>query len=343
MTATATTVTHEEEEGLLQATLQRAAPDLFSTPNAIERVRRDPFKLSTSYDTSIVTVGMTDGSERKVFLKDFGFSARPKGARRERRERERRAYEELLPGTGIGCARYFGSVWDDARERHWLLLEFVDGTPVGYCDLSCWGPAAAGLGRMHGSFAGRVDELTACEFLIRHDADFFRAGAESALHGVGRVAPHLLARLRPLVWLYESLVPAMTDQPPTLLHGGCRSTNILIRIASDRSRVCILDWEEAGFGPPLLDVAYLLDGIEPPTLGPLLEAYRREATAYGLTLPPPGEMEYLVQAFRLHVVIHSLGECVLKRFTQRGIGKLLDLGERIGSALSSGESLARPQ
>src|SRR5262249_37540942 len=84
---------------------------------------------------------------------------------------------------------------------------------------------------------------------------------------------------------------AGADGPRRVRRGGCRSTNILVRVASAPDRVCILDWEEAAYGPPLLDLAYLLDGIEPPTLGPLLDAYLAEARAYGLALPPRREMK----------------------------------------------------
>src|SRR5262249_53357385 len=158
-------------------------------------------------------------------------------------------------------ARYYGSVVDEARGRLWLLLEFVDGTPVGYCDLDYWPAAAEALGRMHGAFARQGDRLRACEFLIRQDGAFFWSKAELALTDVGQIAPPLGGGLAGLVGRYAPVVAAMTGQPPTLVHGGCRPSNILVRVAPDPSRVCILDWEEAAVGAPLFDVAYLLDGF----------------------------------------------------------------------------------
>src|SRR5262249_25448943 len=155
--------------------------------------------------------------------------------------------------------------------------------------------------------------LRGCGFLIRHDAESFRAKADRALQDVGQLTPHLVGRLAPLVERYLGLVPVLTDQPATLLHGGCRATNIPIRVASGPSRACILDWEEAGFGAPLFDVAYLLDGIEPPTLGPLLEAYRREALAYDLPLPAAADMKFVMDCFRLHLVMNSFSQAVLKQ------------------------------
>jgi hypothetical protein len=65
------------DEALREA-LRRGAPGLFGGPAGIAEIRRTPFKLSTSYDTQVLDVRMADGRERKVFLKDFGHSARPK-------------------------------------------------------------------------------------------------------------------------------------------------------------------------------------------------------------------------------------------------------------------------
>jgi Ser/Thr protein kinase RdoA (MazF antagonist) len=210
----------------------------------------------------------------------------------------------------------------------------VDGTPVGYCDLEYWAPAAAGLGRLHGWFARPGGGPPAGDFLIRHDAGFFWSKAERALEDVARIAPGLVGRLAALVKDYDPVVAAMTGQPPTLVHGGCRPSNILVRVASDPGRVCVVDWEEAGVGAPLFDVAYLLDGFLPPTLDRLLDAYRQGASVYGLPLPPPQEMIYLVDCFRLHMVLNSLSQAVLKGYREKDVAKLLGIGEQLHAAVS---------
>ncbi|HEY9516928.1 MAG TPA: hypothetical protein VIQ74_14715, partial [Gemmatimonadaceae bacterium] len=184
---------------------------------AIEQTR---CTLSTSYNTHIVTVHLASGDELKVFVKDFGFSVRPKDGPEERRQREVSVYQDLLSGTALGTARYYGSVLDELRQRFWLLLEFVDGEPVGYCHLDSWAPAAARLGRMHGYFAQRVDRLLECDFLVRHDADFFWRKAEDALVAVARIAPHLTDHLTRILNHYAPTVDIMASQPATLVHGG---------------------------------------------------------------------------------------------------------------------------
>ena len=324
----------QSDEDVLRQCLERAAPDVFGEPSAIAEIQRSRFELSTSYDAYRVNVRMTSGDEIRVFLKDFAFSLRNKNDPKQRREREVRVYRDLLRGAGLGTARYYGSVLDEASGRLWLLVEYVDGTPVGYCDLGgCWAPAAEGLGRMHSYFAGQASRLRGCDFLITHRADFFWSAAEHALTNVAQVAPHLVGRLENLVRHYAPVVDVMTDQPPTLVHGGCRPANILVRVASDPSRVCILDWEEAAFGAPLFDLAHLLDGIKPPLLDRLLEVYRHGAAAYGMSLPPQERVKHAVDCFRLHMAFNSLSRAVLKGYKESDILKLLDYGERIGSAV----------
>jgi hypothetical protein len=322
------------DDDTLREGLERMIPTILDKPSVIADIRWSRFKFSTSYDTYIVTVKLATGDEFKVFLKDFGFSVRPKDSPKQRRERELRVYQDLLADAELGTARYYGSVLDESQGQYWLTLEFVDGTPAGYCEIEHWAPAAGALGRMHGYFARHSDRLRACDYLIRQTADFFWSKAELALSNVSQISPHLVDRLANIVGHYAPVVAVMTSQPPTLLHGGCRPSNILIKVASDPSRVCIIDWEEAGFGPPLYDVAYLLDGIEPPILDRLLDAYRQEALAYDLPLPPKEDMKYVVDCFRLHMVMNSLSYAVLKGYKEKGVAKLLDIGDRLSSIVN---------
>jgi aminoglycoside phosphotransferase (APT) family kinase protein len=151
-----------------------------------------------------------------------------------------------------------------------------------------------------------------------------------ALDDVSKLTPHLFGRLEKLVRGYGPIVERMSAQPPTLVQGGCRSSNILIGIASDPERVCIIDWEEASFGPGLFDVAHLLDGIKPPLLDRLLEAYRHGAARYGMETPPLEEMKYLMECFRLHMAFNSLSRAVMKGYKESDVRKLLDYAEGIG-------------
>jgi hypothetical protein len=322
------------DEEVLRQCLGATLPEVLGRPCAIAALRQRRFDLATSYNAQVVEVRLDTGDEVKVFLKDYGFTVRPKDGPKQRREREVEVYRELLAGSGLGTPRYYGSVLDEPRGRLWLLLELVDGTPVGYLDVAgYWAPAAARLGRLHGHFAGQADRLRGCDFLVRHDDSFFWSRVDRAGHCVARLAPHLAGDLGRIVGRYGPVVERMAGQPRTLVHGGCRSTNILVQVTSDPARVCILDWEEAAYGPPLLDLAYLLDGIEPPTLDPLLDAYVAEARVYDLPLPPRRDMKYVIDCFRLHMTLTMLGQAVLKGYKEKDVAKLLAIAGRLSDAV----------
>jgi hypothetical protein len=120
----------ETDEGAMRDRLERMIPAMLGGGSGIMDIRWSRFKLSTSYDTYLVAVRLISGDEFKIFLKDFGFSVRPKDSPKQRRERELRVYRDLLTAAEIGTAMYYGSIFDESEGRFWLLLEFVDGSPV---------------------------------------------------------------------------------------------------------------------------------------------------------------------------------------------------------------------
>lgn len=329
-----TDVVTSADEDVLRQCLAPVVAERFGGRSSIAAIRWRRFDLATSYRARVVTAHMDHGDALDVFLKDFGFTVRAKDDPKRRREREVRVYRDVLERAPLDTAAYYGSVLDEPRRRLWLLLELVDGTPVGYCDIArSWLPAVAALGRLHGRFASRADALAGCDFLVHHTADFFWAKVELAARCVSRIAPHLDHELTAIARRYGPIVDVMMDQPRTLLHGGCRSTNILVNIASDPARVCIVDWEEAAFGAPLYDLAYLLDGIEPPTLDPLLDAHRREAMAHGLPIPSRRKAKYVIDCFRLHMTFTMLAQGVLKGYDGKDMAKLLAIGGQLSDAV----------
>ncbi len=293
-------------DALLRECLQQSP----AVTSAIVRLTRKRLESSTSYETSLVAAELQQGGELRVFLKDFGHSVRPKDDPRDRREREMRFYRDLAPDGELGTPRYFASVWDPARGRQWLLIEFVEGTPVRYCDFEHWPLATAWLGRMHGHFARQLDRLASLDCLVRHDADFFRSKAQRSLEAVRQTAPIEGERLAEALRDYDSRIRTMLDQPRTLLHGGFRPVNVLIKVHGDPQRTCVIDWEEVGVGAPLCDLAYFVDGFEGERLDLLLDSYRAEAEPFALPLPAGDEMIHVINCFRLHKLVHSLQKYV---------------------------------
>jgi aminoglycoside phosphotransferase (APT) family kinase protein len=296
---------------------------------ALQRRRQDD---GSSYAAEIVTARLAGGAELQLFVKDFGSSPRfVKDQPRQQRDRELRVYRELLADAGLGTATYYGSEWDESRGRFWLFLAFVPGTPLAYCGIESWIAAAAWLGRLHGHFAGRAEHVRACDFLLRHDADFFRATARRAAAAVSAAAPALAGRLQALLSGYDRCVDLMADQPPTLVHGAYKPRHILVDAGAKPLGICPVDWELAAAGSGLYDLAFLAYGFDPPALDRLLDAYRRAAAAHGVPLPEPERMRRVVDCFRLHRALKALGRAEERALPESKVARMVESCERLAA------------
>src|SRR5262249_29110958 len=236
------------EAAALRGWLQRWAADLFGCPAAVTGLDRARSAYASSYEAEVLTLQLAGGEGLKVFFKNLGVTRFPKDGARQRRDRERAVYRDLLAGADLGTARYYGSVWDESLGRHWLFLEFVEGAQLRACELCDWAEAAGWLGRLQGYFAPRSGHLHACDFLVRHDADFFRAKADQAVRDVGQISRPVAGRLASALDDYDRLVGVFLAQPRTLVHGNYRPSNVLVVPGPGPVRVCPVDWEQASWG-----------------------------------------------------------------------------------------------
>jgi Ser/Thr protein kinase RdoA (MazF antagonist) len=203
---------------------------------------------------------------QRLLLKDLSSShelSRPPLAPDPRREIA--VYRSILAPLAVdGTARVAAA--DEASAR-WLVLEFVDGTPLWQIGkLETWQAAARWLGALHGLTAP-TDEA-----LVRYDAT------------------HLEARLRlaPVARGFAKQVAAhLAALPTSLIHGDFYPANILVEA---QGRIRVVDWETCGIGPSVLDLAALISGSwsEPER--------KRIVDAYLAACPPalrPGEDDLL--------------------------------------------------
>jgi Phosphotransferase enzyme family len=327
------------DEDALRECLERLAPNLCGRPAVVVGFERRPSDYASSYAAEIVTLRLKTGQEVKVFIKNLGVSQVPKDGAEHRRERERAVYRDLLAEADLGAPRYYGSVWDEARGRYWLLLEFVEGVPVRCCDLGGWESAAGWLGRLHGHFANQAERLRGCEFLARHDTDFFRSRAEQALREVSQVSRPLAGRLAGVLSHYDRLVDELAAPPCTLVHGNYRPANILVAPGPGAGRVCPVDWEQAGWGSPLYDLAYLSDGFAPPELDRLLEAYRRQHPRR-VAVPDLEGLRHLVVCFHLFMAINRLSRAGERGFPEHKVAKTVARAEELSRRAAGGGGLS---
>ncbi|MGH9851220.1 MAG: phosphotransferase [Blastocatellia bacterium] len=328
------------DEDMLRECLERLVPAILDKPTAITGIQRKPSDYSSSYHSDIITVQLDTGEKLKLFLKNFGFTRFPKDGAKQRRDRERGVYQDLLAGTDLGAAEYYGSVWDESQGTFWLLLEFVNGTEVRFCELEYWIAAAGWLGQLQGYFARHSDHLSACDFLIRHDADFFRSRAELALREISQISVPLADRLASILDRYDWIVDVMASQPRTLAHGHFRPCNIVADVNVEPVRICPVDWEQAAIGSALYDLTLISDGFEPPALDQLLEAYRHEAMKHGAAVPDREELRRVVACFRFFMAINLLSRARQRDFSEHKVTKIVDRLEKLHHRVIDGKANA---
>ena len=263
--------------------------------NARARTDSSLFAYSTSH--RIEPIG--DGLLRK----DLSPAALIGDARENRLEflhdarREPAVYRRLLGPRGIGprCV---------AAGSDWIVLEQLDAQPLWQIgDGDTWVTVARWLARLHDRLA---DADTSDLPLVRHDSTLALRWRRRARN---RGAPDSVLAA------HERACARLLNLPSTLIHGDLYASNILVGVPPEPSGrfdsiddvgVWPVDWELAGVGPGVLDLAALTAGwpSESPVRAGMASAYL-DASALGRHGPRPC-IDDLVAA-RLYVCVQWLG------------------------------------
>ena len=200
------------DEDILRERLERLIPATLDRSSAIICSLRgnDPI-IQAPIIPEMITVQLVQ-EKLQLFLKTSG-SGFLKDEAKQRRDRGRSVCQYLARGTDLGVGKY-RSVWDESQGTFWLLLEFVNGVEVRFCEFEYWIAAAGWLGRLQGYFTQHSDRLSACDFLVRHDTDFFQSRAELALREVSQISIPLAGRIASILDHYDRIVDVMASQPP---------------------------------------------------------------------------------------------------------------------------------
>lgn len=245
-------------------------------------LRRRPFEYRSSAPLAELEV-----EGRVLLLKDLSPCALTEGARQAKLDllhdprREIQVYRTFLDGGGLGTAELAGAVEDPDRERYWLVVEKVRGVELYQVgEIDRWQRVAEWLARLHDRFAG----MEPADFLVRYDRSYFELWPRRAdvdLHG------------------YQTVVDRLAGLPTTLVHGELYASNVLV--AGDR--ICVVDWELAGIGPGVLDLAALTLGLPEADAAALAQAYRAALER------PSDEQQFSLDlaCARLHLAIQWLG------------------------------------
>lgn len=190
-----------------------------------------------SAEMTALEVERPDGGTRRVVVRRHGEADR---GRNPRIARDEFALLELVRSHGVPAPEPL--YLDEAGAllpTPFLVVDFVDGaTDVAPADVCAYAArAASALARIH-----RIKDGPDLAFLPRLGDGFGDRPAElDASLGEGRIRDAL-----------EAARPAPRPNPPVLLHGDYWPGNLLWK---DGELAAVVDWEDAGVGDPLADLA----------------------------------------------------------------------------------------
>jgi Ser/Thr protein kinase RdoA (MazF antagonist) len=232
-------------------------------------LRRRPSEYRTSFPLEELDLEFEDGTRSRLAFKRLDWDGLDEGARLAKPRflhdprREPAVYASLLEPAALGAPRYRGAIVEPARERHWLFIEWVEGRELYQVgERQLWEAAARWLRRLHAELGTDPARAASRSHLVDHDAAFYRGWMQRARDFARAGASP--ARVSAVEWLgerHEAVVEAMAALPRTVIHGEFYASNVLV--ATDTPsvpRVAPVDWELAGFGPGVTDLAALVSG-----------------------------------------------------------------------------------
>jgi hypothetical protein len=306
-----------------------------------------PLPHASSFAIEELNVQFNDGSTVGLVCKDTGHAAMLPEAQRVRPGflhnplREIATYESILAPRRIDAPRFYGSLIDQRRDRYWLFLERVSGPPLAEVgDFDVWRQVSGWLARMHSGVRWKavLARAGAAVPLVQYDRALFRLwmqrGRQYLLHRTAEPRSRR-TRFRWLASRYEAVVEELAALPAGFVHGEFFASNVLVETAARDLRVRPLDWELAGIGPVLIDLAAL-------TAGTWTDDQRTElALTYHAELNPHSEVWLPRDAFlraldccRLQLAVQQIGWAKQRTppvtHRQDWLGEALHAAERIG-------------
>jgi hypothetical protein len=264
----------------------------------IETIAVHPHAYRTSHELASLEVAYADGSSESLVLKDLGPNSLTQSSRHTRPPfahdplREIEVYRGILTHAGLGTATYRCAVVDPSRRRFWLVIERVEATELWQLgSLDAWRQSAVWLADMH----SRLRDAGS-DHLVHWTPDYISTWISRASQFCPDPAVRVAARCS------DELVERLLRLPAGFIHGELYASNVLV---DERSgRVCPVDWEMAGVGPMLLDLAALTSGAWTG------EERREIATAYWRRAGSSVSLEELLldlDLCRLFIALQWLG------------------------------------
>ena len=213
-------------------------------------VERSPSPWASTATLENLEVTARDGSAHQLVLKAGGRAT----------AREAQTYQGLLCAEPLGTPRW---VTGSDRGGGWLVIETIAGAPLWQSDgTDAWCAAARRLAHVHRQLAGRTDDV----------------GPAAGTDYETQLA--LAAARDPRVWqlrgAHAEAASVVRAAPLTVIHGEAFASNVLVTSGGD---VVLVDWETAGRGCGLTDLAALTAGWAAPDQDRIASAYSGDLTA----------------------------------------------------------------
>jgi len=251
----------------LRDALERSLFNYYNAPLKIVQLERDISEYSSSFTIEELKVKLENGLVLSLMFKDLSSRALLDEARRTKPDflfdpkREIEVYQSILSQSEVGCASYYGSVVNERDEQFWLFLEKVPGIElyqVGEFDV--WLEVAKWLANFHKSYKGRIESLATEIPLLRYDRDFHQIWPDRVRSVLQARQAATASQIDILVRGYRRVIEQLLQLPPTLLHGDFYPSNVMVQSKKRGLRICAVDWEMAGAGPGIIDLAALVSG-----------------------------------------------------------------------------------
>ena len=270
----------------------------------VSRVVRSVSHYATSHATSEIDVFRPDGTVVELLFKDLApVALLPEATGRrpgflDDPAREVEVYRAILATAGLGTPRCLAA--GDSSDHPWLLLERVPGTVLWQIgDLDVWCDVARWAAKLHDVPL----DLTATPRLLGYDRSHFSCWPRRAKQFLSAGEPTARARLDRVLRRYDEAIEALVALPPRLVHGELYASNVMVDLSSPR--VCAIDWEMAGAGPGVLDLAALsAGGWSDAQRASIVEAYHQALPSEGYPLL---DLVTDVTRCRLHLCLQWLG------------------------------------
>ncbi len=296
----------------LHCALEQVVSDYFGVRRRLVQLERRPSDYGSSFLLEELEVVLENGQRLSLMFKDVSPCAMLADARQVKPWflceplREITAYREILGHAELGTATFYGAITEPRIGRFWILLERVPGVPLWQVgDFESWKQVARWLARAHHRLARLVPEGDELRSLLRYDGEFYRLWPSRALRLASAESRHEIKRIAAR---YDVVVERLLELPVTLIHGEFFPSNVLVQETASGLRICAIDWEMAGSGPGLLDLAALTGGNwTDEQKDALASSYYQELVAGGGCPLQQDIFRSGLDACRLHLCMQWLG------------------------------------